>query len=342
MTEAGLELLAGDPDQGEMHEEVRRLHASGPGPKQGSGRGRVLRERMEAVGAHLVGLEPGELPDRLAEMGEACPAPLFTTNAPRTAFAGVAVAVVGTRRATAAGLELAQNLGAYLARAGVVVVSGLARGIDAAAHRGVVAEGGRGLAVLGSGIDVVYPRRHGGLADELRAGGGGLVSQYAPGAEPFPWRFPRRNRLLAALADAVVVVEAHTAGGALITAEAAGDLGIDVMAVPGSPLVPASAGTNRLLRDGAGVVSEFRDVLTALGLDGPLTPPPWAEPHIDDPLSRRLLELMGPEPLTIDTLVRMVRRDAVAVSRALARLEIAGAVVRQRGGVRRMGQSNPA
>ena len=297
---------------------------------------RLIR-RLDHVGGRVVGAH-GDLPERLAQMGDANPAPLFTTNAPPPAFHAPAVAVVGTRRATAGGLELAYNLGAYLARAGVVVVSGLARGIDAAAHRGVVAEGGVGLAVLGSGLDVVYPRGHKALAADLAHCGGGLVSQYPPGAEPFPWRFPRRNALIAALADGVVIVEAHAVGGALITARLALELGREVMAVPGSPLVPAAAGTNALLRDGAVVVAEFADVLDAIGVGGEASPRPWIDGDPGDPLSRKVFDLIGADSVSIDVLVRAARRDASAVSRAVAKLEVAGLIRRERGGVRRRGR----
>jgi DNA processing protein len=313
-----------------------------PSPQRpGAPEARGLRERMERAGARLVGIPAEPLPSRLRDLGDANPAPLFMSDAEREAFEGVAVTVVGTRRATAAGLEIAYNLGACLASAGVVVVSGLARGIDAAVHKGVVAEGGRGLAVLGSGIDVVYPARHRQLAADLREAGGGLVSQFAPGAQPLPWRFPVRNRLLAALGDVVVIVESHSEGGALITAQAALELGRDVMAVPGSPLVSASAGCNQLLRDGAGVVSEFDDVLAGLGLKSLQAPPLWTESVSDAP-SRRVLDLLTAEPVAVEVLVRLARLSASDVSRALARLELLGLVARERGGVRRRAPPRPS
>lgn len=325
---AALELLALDRDE----EALRRELEAGLRARRGASGVQLLRA-MERAGGRLLGLDQ-ELPARLRDMGSMGPAPLITTTAPDRAFHHPAVAVVGTRRSSAAGLELAHNLGAYLARAGVVVVSGLARGIDGAAHRGVVAEGGVGIAVLGSGIDVVYPRGHVALASDLERLGGGLVSQYAPGAQPLPWHFPRRNRVIAALADAVVVVESHAAGGALITADYAASIGREVLAVPGSPFVPAAVGCLGLIADGATVLRAFEDVLLAIGLEAREAPPLWRAEDQQDPLARRILELLTPDPVTVDALVRLVRRDARDVARAISRLELAGSVARERGGVR--------
>ncbi len=176
------------------------------------------------------------------------------------------VAIVGTRRCSGAGLKTAFDLGSGLAAAGVVVVSGLALGVDGAAHEGALAAGGAPpVAVVGSGLDVVYPRRHGQLW--RRVAERGCVCAEAPlGAEPAAWRFPARNRLIAALADLIVVVESRSAGGSLLTVEQAIRRGIEVMAVPGSVRNPAADGPNQLLVDGCAPVRNTSDILLALGL----------------------------------------------------------------------------
>lgn len=188
------------------------------------------------------------------------------------------MAIVGSRRPTPYGEAVAERLAADLAAAGTVVVSGLARGIDAAAHRGALDAGGVTVAVLGTGVDVVYPAENAALAAELLERGGALVSEFADGTPPRRGHFPKRNWTMAALSDAVVVVEAAEGSGALITAEAALALDREVMAVPGSVFSPLSVGTHQLLRDGAGLVQNARDVLAVLGragevLDDPLRPP---------------------------------------------------------------------
>jgi DNA processing protein len=176
------------------------------------------------------------------------------------------VGIVGTRRCTAYGLELADAYGLAVAEAGWPVVSGLARGIDGAAHRGMVAAGGRGAAVLGCGIDVAYPREHRRLGEQILGLGGAIVTEYPPGSRPDPWRFPPRNRIIAGLSAAVVVVEAGVTGGALITAVKAAEYGIPVFAMPGDVDRKASEGTNRLIRDGAFPVFDPDDLTEELSL----------------------------------------------------------------------------
>ncbi len=186
------------------------------------------------------------------------------------------VAIVGTRRCTAYGRRVARSLGEAVGGWGWPVVSGLARGIDAAAHRGVVEGGSIGVAVLGSGVDVIYPAENRRLAEELVIRGGALVSEYPPGTPPAPFRFPARNRLIAGLAGAVIVVEAAVTGGALITARLALEQGIDVLAVPGDIDRSTSAGTNLLIRDGAHPVLGMEDLLQTLEMI--LGPAPTAAP----------------------------------------------------------------
>src|ERR1700681_5044671 len=191
---------------------------------------------------------------------------------------GHRVAVVGSRRPSPYGEAVAEQLAADLARAGVIVVSGLALGIDAAAHRGALAGGGVTIAVMGTGVDLIYPTAHSQLAEEILAAGGALVSQFPDGTTPRRHNFPARNWTIALLSDVVVVVEAAGGSGALITADAALDLHKEVMAVPGSVFSPLSVGTHGLIRDGAALVQNARDVLAELGvgqevLDDPLSPP---------------------------------------------------------------------
>ena len=192
--------------------------------------------------------------------------------------AGPRVAIVGSRRPTPYGEAVAERLAHDLAGGGAAVVSGLALGVDAAAHRGALSAQGYTVAVVGTGVDLVYPAANGELAASILAGGGAMVSQFPDGTPPARGNFPRRNWTMAALADAVVVVEAAEGSGALITAEAAAGLGREVMAVPGSVFSPLSVGCHQLLRDGAVLVQNARDVLSALGrpievLDDPLRPP---------------------------------------------------------------------
>lgn len=176
------------------------------------------------------------------------------------------VAVVGTRRCTRYGVDLAESFGAVIARAGWTTVSGLARGIDTAGHRGCLRLSGHAVAVLGSGIDHCYPSENRGIYEEIVAAGGAIVSEYPPGTPPDRWRFPARNRIIAAMSAAVVVVEAAATGGALITARLAAELGRPVFVVPGDVDREMSEGCNRLIRDGAHPVLGSADLLEELGL----------------------------------------------------------------------------
>lgn len=232
---------------------------------------------------------------------------------------------------------MAEQLALELARAGVIVISGLALGIDAAAHRGALNAGGVTVAVLGTGVDVIYPSAHTQLAEAIVTGGGALVSQFPDGTTPRRNNFPARNYTIAALADVVVVVEAAEGSGALITAGAALDLHKEVMAVPGSVFSPLSVGTHGLLRDGAGMVQNARDVLVALELGGEV---------LDDPLKTpdRLGVRLRPERDGIlfhlsDVLVlsaaEIARKLQLPISEVLGRLtalELDGAVRRHQGG----------
>jgi DNA processing protein len=218
--------------------------------------------RLQSLGVRLVFHGEADYPDGISRFPDA-PDALFVDGILPD---GPAVAVVGTRRCTAYGREVADGYGAALADAGVVLVSGLARGIDGAAHRGTARAEGLGVAVLGSGIDVAYPREHRLLGRRLVELGGGLVTEYPPGTIPEPWRFPLRNRIIAGLSDAVVVVEAGVRGGALITAAKALEYGVPVFAVPGDVDRETSVGCNLLIRDGAHPVLDGDDLVAELSL----------------------------------------------------------------------------
>ncbi len=222
--------------------------------------------RCDAAGVQVLWAGCAEYPMALAGDAEA-PAVLFVRGEPAVLDAR-RVGIVGTRNATSAGLVTARELGTELAAEGVSVVSGLARGIDGAAHDGVRRRNGPGrpVGVVGSGPDVVYPKRHAELWSWV-ASAGLLISEYAPGTPPEAWRFPERNRIIAALSEVLVVVESRERGGSLITARMAAERGVEVMAVPGSPRCRASRGTNDLMRDGAAPVTCVDDVMVMLGLD---------------------------------------------------------------------------
>lgn len=234
------------------------------------------------------------------------------------AWAAPGVAVVGARSCSAYGAQVARALARDLAAAGIVVVSGLARGVDGEAHRGALESGGRTIAVLGCGIDRDYPRSHAELARRI-VSSGAVVSEYPPGVEPAPWRFPARNRIIAGLALATVVVEARERSGALITADFALELGRDVFAVPGEITSGLSAGTNDLLRQGAAPLTSVRDVLEALGIE----PTPVRSSAVSA-AAARLLELLGDSASGIDELIRASALSSAEVAAALVELELAG------------------
>jgi DNA processing protein len=250
---------------------------------------------------------------------------------------GPRVAIVGSRRPSPYGEAVAEQLAADLARAGVIVVSGLALGCDAAAHRGALVGGGVTVAVMGTGVDIVYPAAHFRLAEEIVAGGGALVSQFPDGTSPRRRNFPARNVTLAALSDVVVVVEAVQGSGALITAEAALDLHKEVMAVPGSIFSPLSVGTHALIRDGAGLVQNARDVLAALGvgrevLDDPLGAPKRLGFGLPRERDGILLHLSDVLAVSTAELARKLHLPVAEVLGRLTSLELDGAVRRHGAG----------
>jgi DNA processing protein len=258
------------------------------------------------------------------------------------------IAVVGARNASANGRRLARELAATLGEGGLVVVSGLARGIDAAAHLGALETGS--AAVVAGGIDIIYPEENRGLYDALRRQGA-IVAELPLGSEPQARHFPRRNRIISGMALGVLVVEAAARSGSLITARYALEQGREVFAVPGSPLDPRCRGTNDLLRRGATLTETAEDVLSQLGPlvhAGPAPRPPatmrleerWAldapksgagEPTADQDALDMILERLGPTPVAVDELVRQCQLTASAVASLLLELELSGQVERHPG-----------
>jgi DNA processing protein len=246
------------------------------------------------------------------------------------AFDAPRVAIVGTRAATPMGIADAREIAAFCARAGITVISGLAIGIDGAAHAGALDAGGLTVGVVATGLDVVYPRRHEHLYARVRERGL-IVGENGYGTQPLPWRFPIRNRIIAALADAVVVVEATSSGGARITANDAARFGRDVYALPGSRRNPAAAGCNALLLDGAKPLLDPSDVLFAIGRGGTVEGG-WSDPAAPiDPDQRAVLRALAGESATIDEIERRVPYPADRLGAALRALEIGGHLERKRG-----------
>lgn len=236
---------------------------------------RAARHRSQAAEALAVAASRGitvvawgapDYPAALAAIPD--PPPVLWVSGAVEALARPAVAIVGSRAASACALEVAESLAADLVASGITVVSGLARGVDSAAHRGALAGGGT-VAVLGSGVDAVYPPEHRRLAAQIAEAGGAVTSELVPGSAPLAWHFPRRNRIIAGLSLAVVVVEASEQSGSLITAHCALDQGREVMAVPGNVLSGRNRGSHALLKDGAKIVECADDILAELGLRAP-------------------------------------------------------------------------
>jgi DNA processing protein len=282
--------------------------------------GEAFRAAFESRGFRFVGRSEPTFPRLLRELHDPPPGLFLRGLANVELLSQPAVAIVGARRCSSYGGQVARMLGRELAAAGLVVVSGLARGVDGEAHRGALEAGGATVAVLGCGIDRDYPAAHAHLAQGICTNGL-VVSEYAPGVEPAPWRFPARNRIIAGLCQATVIVEARERSGALITADFALEAGREVLAVPGEITSTLSAGANALLRLGATPLTSFADVLELFGL----------EPKGPDKLdlgehAATVLEALTREPAGADQLGRVTGLDAAAVAKALAELELAGAL----------------
>ncbi len=299
----------------------------------------------------LIAWDDPDYPRALLDVGDA-PAALFFMGR-KELLNRPAFSIVGSRQATAQGLDNAREFARALSAAGLTIVSGLALGIDAAAHEGALAafdeeagavsalsvdgagpavRAGSTLAVVGTGLDRVYPARHRALAHAL-AERGGLVSEFAPGTPPIASNFPRRNRLIAGLARGVLVVEAALQSGSLVTARLAGDQGRDVFAIPGSIHSPLSKGCHKLIREGAKLVETAQDILDELSIDAVVSqdsrsrlPGTGESAGVRDRIHERLLLAMGHDPVDADTLAARTALGAAEIATALVTLELEGAV----------------
>ena len=288
-----------------------------------------------AAGARYLFHDAADYPAALAALDTAPPILIYRGD---TALgARPAVAIVGARNASAAAVKLARQFAGELAEAGFVVVSGLARGIDGAAHQAALTGGTIG--VIASGIDIAYPPEHADLQEAI-ATGGLLLTEQPPGTEPLARHFPARNRIIAGLAVGTLVVEAAPKSGSLITARLAGEAGREVMAVPGSPLEPRSQGCNQLIREGAVLVQSAADVIELIsGFDG--QPRSTFREHpaefdlLPDDLGHTpadVASLLTTAPVAVDELIRQSGEGTAAVQLALLELELAGRLVRHAGG----------
>lgn len=289
-------------------------------------------------GARFVGIGEADYPPMLKNMDN--PPPLIAVKGEAAVFRLPAVAIVGARNASLAGIKMARMLAADLGRDGYVIVSGLARGIDTAAHQGSLSTGTVG--VLAGGLDVPYPPENIGLCDDIAERGGAVISEMPFGWQPRAQDFPRRNRLVAGTALGLVVIEAAQRSGSLISARLAGEMGRLVFAVPGSPLDPRCAGSNGLLKDGATLVTEAADVSGAIAPlagtrtrsiappekapDFSATPPPGEDERSG------VLEVLGPTPVGVDEIIRHTGLNAAQVSMVLLELDLAGRIERHAGG----------
>jgi DNA processing protein len=287
--------------------------------------------RVERSGTRLLTWNTPGYPRYLREIP--APPPLLYVRGELTEADQWAIAVVGTRRLTSYGRQVTRQLVSGLVSAQVTIVSGLAKGIDAVAHRTALELGGRTIAVLGCGLDVTYPPQHKDLAHQILDGQGALISDYGLGVQPDAKNFPPRNRIISGLSLGVLVVEAGIRSGALITAGFALEQGREVFAVPGNINSPASKGTNRLIQDGAKLVGSVDDILDELNLSmvAEKTAVQLAMPESAEEAA--LLPLMSHEPIHIDDLIRQARLPSALVASTLTLMELKG-MVHQVGGMK--------
>jgi len=315
------------------------------------GRGRAIRietrsaaERelaaIDRIGARLIARDEPAYPRALAAIADAPPLLIVRGNA--ELLAGAAIAIVGARNASANGMRMAASLATALGKADLVVVSGLARGIDGAAHKGAIDSGT--VAVVAGGADVIYPPEHAALTEEIAARGA-IVSEMPPGTEPQARHFPRRNRIISGMSRGVIIVEAAPQSGSLITARLALEQGREVFAVPGSPLDPRARGPNDLIRQGATLTESAADVLDVFarsrsigargtGPDGGLRETPTTQPDDAEVARARpiILALLGASPVAVDELIRLSRLTPALTVTILLELELAGRLERHPGG----------
>ncbi len=286
-------------------------------------------QKLERLQVRPLIVEDTDYPERLRTISD--PPPILYVRGELASADFLSVAIVGTRRATAYGRQAAERFARGLAENGVTVTSGLARGIDTFAHRAAIDAGGRTLAVLGSGLDIIYPSENRRLADEI-AESGAILSEFPLGTKPDAVNFPRRNRIISGLSAATVVVEAGETSGALITAEFALEQGREVFAVPGNIFSPASRGPNRLIADGARPACELRDILEELKLEAAVDQREARQAIPQSDTEVALIRCLSHEPVHIDEIRRTVCLPMSVVSSTLTMLELKG-LVRQTGGM---------
>ena len=285
--------------------------------------------RIESQGIKILTWKDEAYPGRLKEIEQ--PPPVLYVRGDYLPDDLFAVAIVGTRRVTAYGRQITEELASYLASNGITVVSGLARGVDAIAHQAALKAGGRSIAVLGSGVDKIYPPEHRQFAEQMMSQGA-IVSDYAPGTPPDASNFPPRNRIISGLSLAVVVVEAGETSGALITAEFAAEQGREIFAVPGSILAPQSKGTNKLIQKGALPLLSINDLMQALDLTRMGEQKTARKIIPGNEIEARLMSVLGNEPLHVDEIRNQTELPIEKVSATLALMELKG-MVRQVGGM---------
>jgi len=289
-----------------------------------------LWAKIESQGIKILIWEDETYPQRLKEIEQ--PPPVLYIRGDYLPEDLFAVAIVGTRRVTAYGRQITEELAAYLASNRITLVSGLARGVDAIAHQTALKAGGRTIGVLGSGVDRIYPPEHRGLAEKMMESGA-IVSDYAPGTPPDASNFPPRNRIISGLSLAVVVIEAGETSGALITAEFAAEQGREVFAVPGSILAPQSKGTNKLIQNGALPLLSVNDLMQPLNLTHMGEHKAARKTIPSDETEAHLMNVLGEEPLHVDEIRNQTELPIEKVSATLALMELKG-MVRQVGGMK--------
>jgi len=321
-------LAAGRPALARAAGERLAAAIAGDDPARDAAVERAL-QWAQAPDHHLITLGDPAYPARLLEIGDPPPI-LFVSGSPRL-LGRASLAIVGSRSATRAGLETAQAFAAALAQSGLTIVSGLALGVDAAAHRGALGSAAGTLAVLGTGVDVPYPAAHRQLADAIVARGGALVSELPPGTGPRESSFPRRNRLIAGLSLGVLVVEAALRSGSLITARLAGEYGREVFAIPGSIHSPLAKGCHLLIKQGAKLVESAQDVLGELRLGPDRPAAPAAGRPATGPERDPVLAALGWDPVGLETLAQRLDTapgEASTLAERLLALEMADLVER--------------
>ena len=283
---------------------------------------------VESHGARVITYNDDEYPALLREIYDP-PYLLYAKGLPFKSDTAPVVAVVGTRRPSSYGRLMAEAISRDLAYMGVVVSSGMARGCDTEAHRGALKAGGFTVAVLGTGIDVVYPKENKGLAEEIAASGL-LLSEYPISTSPQSYNFPRRNRIISGISSGVLVVEAPLRSGALMTARLALEQNREVFGVPGPANSPNSRGVNRILKDGAALVECAEDITKALGLVS-LAPDTASIPDAAGPDERLLLTALGPDSVHIDAIIERTKFSVAKASALLLDMELKGLILQRPG-----------